>query len=142
LLLPDATVWLAGSNPSGGNYDSHMEIYAPSYLFTTDSTGSVVSAVRPTIASAPTSVAYGASFSIATPDAASVGSVVLVKAGSVTHAFNFDQRLVGLSYTADASTGTLSVTGPPDSNVAPAGYYMLFLVNSSGVPSLAKWVQV
>src|SRR5206468_7849925 len=27
-------------------------------------------------------------------------------------------------------------------NVAPAGYYMLFLVNSSGVPSLAKWVQV
>lgn len=142
LLLPDATVWLAGSNPSSGNYDSHMEIYAPSYLFTTDNSGNVVSAVRPSIASAPTSVAYGVPFSIVSPDTANVSSVVIVKAGSVTHAFNFDQRVVGLSYTANASMGTLTVTGPPDSNVAPAGYYMLFLVNSAGVPSLAKWVQV
>ena len=33
LLLPDATVWVAGGNPSQGNYEQHMEIYKPAYLF-------------------------------------------------------------------------------------------------------------
>jgi hypothetical protein len=32
----------------------------------------------------------------------------------------------------------LTVTGPPNANVAPPGYYMLFLLNSQGVPSVAK----
>jgi len=29
LLLPDATVWFAGGNPSRGSYVQHMEIYQP-----------------------------------------------------------------------------------------------------------------
>jgi Domain of unknown function (DUF1929) len=65
---------------------------------------------------------------------------VLMKAGSVTHSFDMDQRYVGLQFTA--ASGTLTVTGPPNSNVAPPGYYMLFLVNKAGTPSLASWVQV
>ena len=63
-----------------------------------------------------------------------------MKAGSVTHSFDMDQRYVGLSFTAAA--GSLTVTGPPNSNIAPPGYYMLFLVNKAGTPSLASWVQV
>ena len=51
-----------------------------------------------------------------------------------------DQRMVGLSFTADS--GTLFVVGPPSGNIAPPGYYMLFLVNNQGVPSLASMVQV
>ena len=51
-----------------------------------------------------------------------------------------DQRLVGLGFTKGA--GVLNVTGPPNGNVAPPGYYMLFLLNGSGVPSVAKFVQV
>ena len=31
---------------------------------------------------------------------------------------------------------------PPNSNIAPPGYYMLFLVNKAGTPSLASWVKV
>jgi hypothetical protein len=34
------------------------------------------------------------------------------------------------------------VTGPPTANIAPPGYYMLFLVNNAGVPSIANFVQV
>ena len=34
----------------------------------------------------------------------------------------------------------LTVTAPPNGNIAPPGYYMLFLLNSSGVPSLASWI--
>ena len=42
LLLPDATVWLAGSNPQRGTYESHMEIYQPAYLFTRDANNNVI----------------------------------------------------------------------------------------------------
>src|SRR5260370_38233671 len=60
--------------------------------------------------------------------------------GTVTHAFGMDQREVELSFTAQS--GSLTVTAPPNGNIAPPGYYMLFLLNSSGVPSVATFVQV
>lgn len=137
LLLPDGTVWLAGGNPTRGSYVPQVEIYSPAYLFNAD--GSL--ATRPTItAVTPSVIGYGTSFQVQTPDAANITSVVLMKDGATTHAFNMDQRLVGLSYTTGSSV--LNVTGPPNGNIAPPGYYMLFLINSSGVPSIAKFVQV
>jgi hypothetical protein len=136
LLLPDATVWFAGGNPSRGTYVQPMEIYYPPYLY--DSNGNFVT--RPSIASTPSSINYGNTFTVQTQDAASISSVVLVRNGTVTHAFGMDQREVGLSFTA--GTGSLTVTAPPNSNIAPPGYYMLFLLNSSGVPSVANFVQV
>ncbi len=51
-----------------------------------------------------------------------------------------DQRLVGLSYTV--GSGLLNVTAPPNGNIAPPGYYMLFILNAAGVPSVAKFVQL
>ncbi len=123
LLLPDATVW-------------QMEIYQPPYLF--NSTGGA--AIRPSITSAPSSISYGNAFTVQTPDAASINRVVLVRNGTVTHAFGMDQREVELSFTAQS--GSLTVTGPPNGNIAPPGYYMLFLLNSSGVPSVATFVQM
>jgi hypothetical protein len=51
-----------------------------------------------------------------------------------------DQREVGLSYTA--GPGTLTVTAPPNGNIAPPGYYLLFILNQSGVPSVASFVQL
>jgi hypothetical protein len=140
MLLPDATVWVAGSNPSRGTYEPHMEIYQPAYLFTTNAGGQTVLASRPTITSAPSAIDYAAEFQVQTPDAANISSVVMVRNGSVTHSFGMDQRMVGLSFTA--GSGTLSVTGPPNGNIAPPGYYMLFLVNSQGVPSMASMIQI
>ncbi len=136
LLLPDATVWLAGGNPNRGTYEPHMEIYQPPYLF--QSNGSL--ATRPTISSAPTIISYGNPFTVQTPDAANISAAVLIRNGTVTHSFGMDQRMVGLSFTA--GSGSLTVTGPPNGNIAPPGYYMLFLLNSSGVPSIAKFVQM
>jgi Domain of unknown function (DUF1929)/Concanavalin A-like lectin/glucanases superfamily/Bacterial Ig-like domain (group 2)/Glyoxal oxidase N-terminus/Abnormal spindle-like microcephaly-assoc'd, ASPM-SPD-2-Hydin len=136
LLLPDATVWVAGSNPTLGNYEHHMEIYQPAYLFNPNGT----MATRPSISSAPSSISYGSSFAVTTPDAASIGSVVLIRNPTVTHAFGMDQREVVLSFSA--GEGFLTVTAPPNGNIAPPGYYMLFLLNSSGVPSVAPFIQV
>ena len=65
-----------------------------------------------------------------------------MKAGAVTHSFDMDQRYVGLSFTVATGSAGLTVAGPPNSNIAPPGYYMLFLVNKAGTPSVASWVQV
>ena len=137
LLLPDATVWVAGGNPTRGTYEPSVEIYSPAYLFNPNGT----LATRPAITSVtPSVIGYGSFFQVQTPDAANIASVVLMKDGAVTHAFNMDQRLVGLNFTA--GSGALTVTGPPNGNIAPPGYYMLFLINNAGVPSIAKFVQV
>src|SRR5438128_7874745 len=137
LLLPDGTVMLVGGNPSRGSYEAHIEIYSPSYLFNGDGSA----ATRPTISSvSSTALSYGAAFQVQTPDAANITSAVLVRPGAPTHAFDMDQRLVGLSYTSGA--GVLNVTAPPNGNIAPPGYYMLFVLNSAGVPSLARFVQL
>jgi Domain of unknown function (DUF1929)/PKD domain/Glyoxal oxidase N-terminus len=136
LLLPDGTVLAAGGNPARGTYEPHLEIYSPPYLFNSD--GSL--ATRPSITTSPSVIGYGTAFGVQTPDASSISSVVLIRNGAVTHAFDMDQRYVGLSFTT--GSGFLSVTGPPDGNIAPPGYYMLFIVNSAGVPSVASMVQI
>ena len=64
----------------------------------------------------------------------------LIRNGSVTHAINMDQRFVPLTFTQGA--GGLNVQAPADANLAPPGYYMLFIVNSNGVPSIAPFVRL
>src|SRR5262249_45138928 len=78
-----------------------------------------------------------------------IASAVLVRPGSTTHAFDMDQRLVGLcgpapqpACNAPAGSGTLGLTSPPSGNVAPPGYYMLFLLDAAGVPSKAHFVHL
>ena len=137
LLLPDARVLLAGGNPERGNYEARMEVYSPAYLFTANSTP----AQRPTITSVPAgAINYGTSFQVQTPDASSIASVVLIRPGTPTHAFDQDQRMVRLAFKSNA--GTLGVVAPPNGNIAPPGYYMLFVLNSVGVPSVARFVRL
>jgi PKD repeat protein len=136
LLLPDATVMLAGGNRTRRVYQSGIEIYSPAYLF--DASGAP--AVRPVIGPTPDAIGYGQVFQIQTTAAASVQSIVLVRPGAQTHAFDMDQRLVQLSFTTGSDL--LNVTAPPHGNIAPPGYYMLFILNAAGVPSHAKFVML
>ena len=129
LLLPDGRVLSAGSNLS--NLPTTVEYYSPPYLF---------HVARPTITSAPATVTYGGSLTIETPDASSIAKVVLIRPGATTHATNFDQRMVRLSFTRGA--GTVTATVPLSANRLPPGYYMLFILNTSGVPAVAPFVQV
>jgi len=133
LLLPDARVLVAGG---GRNFNDsaaykNAEIYSPPYLF---------KGARPTITLPVGNVSYGGSLSVQTPDAATIASVALVRNGSVTHGINMDQRLVPLSF--QQSAGGLTVTGPANANLAPPGYYMLFIINTAGVPSVAPIIRV
>ncbi len=137
LLLPDATVMLAGGNPNRGSYEQHIEIYSPAYLFNANG----LPAARPTISGITAgAIGYGQVFQVDTPDAASIASAVLVRPGAPTHSFDMDQRLVGMSFTV--TNGRLNVTAPPHANIAPPGYYMLFVLNTAGVPSVARFVRL
>src|SRR5262249_34101607 len=54
--------------------------------------------------------------------------------------FNQDQRYVPLTFSQAA--GGLNVTFPANGNVSPPGYYMLFILNGNGVPSVAKILSI
>jgi hypothetical protein len=129
LLLPDGRVLSAGQD--AGDLATFGEVFSPPYLFK----GS-----RPTIARVPSGARYGTRFRIVTPDAADIRRVSLVRPGSVTHGVDFGQRFVQLGFSAAA--GTLTVRVPARASVAPPGHYMLFLVNSAGVPSTARWIRI
>jgi hypothetical protein len=137
LLLPDGRVLSAG----GGRYGqavNHLdaEIYSPPYLFRADGSP----AQRPVITAAPASVVYGQTFTVETPDAASIAAVTWVRLGSVTHAFNMNQRLLHLSFST--TPGGLNIVAPASGGLAPPGHYMLFLLNDKGVPSVAKIMRI
>lgn len=97
-------------------------------------------AVRPTIGYAPDSIGYGNRFIVKPGQASGIARVHLIKLGSVTHANNQGQRLVPLSFSV--SGASLQVNAPASPNIAPPGYYMLFVVDDKGTPSIARMVQV
>ena len=136
LLLPDATVITMGGGTPGPETNLNAEIYYPPYLF--DSDGNRRRGRRS--ASPPTAPLPGASLAIATPDAASIGRVSLVKIGSVTHSVDMDQRFLELPFTRriDRRTATL----PTNVNETPPGYYMVFVLNAAGVPSKSRIVRI
>lgn len=142
LLLPDGRVLSAGGNYAGPDGDGSLketaEIYSPPYLFSGNSP-----ATRPTITSVPANgINYGQSFFVETPNAAtSISKINFLALGSVTHGFNMGQRLVKLT-TFSQGSGGLNVTAPANSKLAPPGYYMLFILNNNGVPSVAKFIKL
>jgi hypothetical protein len=144
VLLPDARVVVAGSTgqpaipgcSTNQPDQANAEIYSPPYLF--NASGSP--AARPAILSAPAVITYGQNFSVETPDAASITKVTLIRLSSVTHSFNQNQRFNPLAFTQ--AGGQLSVAAPANSNLCPPGDYMLFILNQSGVPSIARVLRI
>lgn len=159
LLLPDARVLVgggglpaAGGETAGGRTcidgqahkdpdcrifgHNDVQFFSPPYLF--DANGQP--AVRPVINSAPASAGFGQSVFVGASNPADIGSVVLVRLPSVTHGVSFDQRRVVLGFAPVA--GGLNVTMPSDARICPPGHYMLFVSNHSGVPSVARIIQV
>jgi hypothetical protein len=131
VLLPDGRVYVAGGGGGHGVADQKSaQIFSPPYLF---------KGPRPTVSSAPATLEYGSTAFVGTPDAASIARVSLIRTGSVTHAFDQNARATQLSFTQTA--GGINVTIPGNRNDIPPGYYMLFLVNGEGVPSVAPFVR-
>ena len=140
LLLPDARVLSVGSGApaaAGLTDDFTAEIFTPPYLFNADGT----LATRPAITSAPTTVTYAQAFAVQISAPTTVSKVTWISLASVTHSYNENQRAMRLTFTGSGTT-SLTVTAPARAALAPPGYYLLFVVDGRGVPSVAKIVHI
>ena len=159
LLLPSGKVMVTGGGGDGYlSFNHSIEIFSPPYLFNPNGT-QIPDSARPRITTFPDPdageiVLHGSSFEVATSiDACDIASVVMVRPMAVTHQTDTEQRVLELSFTVSGAT-TLSVTAPDGRvhpygmggghthAIAPRGYYMLFILNNSGVPSVAKFIQL
>ena len=137
LLMPDARVMIIGGGAPGPLVNKNIEMYTPSYLL--DPAGNPMP--RPSIGTdVPASVEVGQSFSFSYSSGTNISRVTLIKTGSVTHSVNMDQRFVELGFTQNGAV--LDVNGPLRATDTPPGYYLLFILNAQGVPSVGKIVRI
>ena len=115
----------------GSDGEFSVEFYSPPYFFQVP---------RPQIAFAPEAISYGNNFAISTPNAQDIAKVVLIRRATVTHSVDMEQRYLELDFQASANSLTAQV--PANPNLAPPGYYMLFIVDSDGVPSEAMFTRL
>ena len=164
LLLPDGRVFSAGDDVNGApasadnpatSYDETRgegtgvrsdtaEIYSPPYLFKADgslASRPVIDPVAPFAQQAPPTTPMGAEFEIGASGPAAT-KAVLVAPGASTHATDMSQRLVPLAAPVPRPNGRLALTLPSDTDLAPPGYYMLFLLSADGVPSVSKFIRI
>ena len=137
LLLSDGRVLSGGGGLCGkGCKENHFDaqIWAPPYLFRSDGS----EAERPVILSAsPLAIYPGDTLTVETDVEATFS---MVRYGSSTHGINTDQRRVPLAGESDGNTYTLQTPG--DAGKLLPGYWMLFAINSDGVPSIAETIHV
>jgi len=137
LLLPDGRVVTLGSERLGGDngvpgaFEQRIEVYSPPYLYR----GS-----RPALTDGPTVLQHGGTAEFRTPDPDALATAKLMRPSAVTHTTDVQQRSVALSITRKA--GAISVSVPTEAGLVPPGWYMLFVTDRAGTPSVARWVQV
>ena len=101
--------------------------------------GSGEFAFRPEIIDAPTAmIGWNEDFSIQANE--SIAKVTLVRVGAVTHSFNNETRFFKLS--TSGSGNIVTVRSPKTANIAPPGFYLLFVWNAEGVPSIARIIEI
>lgn len=137
LLLPDGKVFAGGGGLCGSCTTNHLdgEIFTPPYLLNPD--GSARS--RPTIVTAPAAAAAGSTINVTT--GAPITKFALMRMSTVTHTVNTDQRRIPVTATS-VSGNTASLRLPADRGVLVPGTYMLFAMDSKGVPSVASTIKV
>ncbi|KDQ55294.1 glyoxal oxidase [Jaapia argillacea MUCL 33604] len=153
LLLPDASILVAGSNPNADvnlntvfNTEYRAEIFYPPYWS---------APVRPAPTGIPSTLTYGGNmFNITVPASSYTGNVdvaaanttvMLMRPGWTTHAMNFGQRALQLNntYTVNNDSSiTLHVAQvPPNPNIFQPGPGLVFVV-IAGIPSNGTMVIV
>lgn len=133
ILLADGSVLMGGDRPGSwksGETTAH-ERYFPWYY----------PLARPVISAAPATLAYGAGFDVQTPSPVGIVEVVLLRPGAVTHGWNQSQRLVQCGVAGHTATA-VQVQAPPDGNIAPPGYYLLFILTAARIPSTGRWIRL
>ncbi len=140
LLLPNGQVLTLGGNAlfkdpddtRPAQFEKRLEMFTPAYLFRTP---------QPVISDAPAQVTLGATMTVHSPQAEHITKARLIRPSAATHVTDLEQRTVALDI-EKGTDGELRLTVPAQNTLVPPGFYMLFLVDDHGVPSVARWVQV
>ncbi|XP_057804866.1 aldehyde oxidase GLOX [Salvia miltiorrhiza] len=151
ILLSDGRVLVGGSNPhiyynfTGVDFptDLSLESFSPPYL------SAEYDPLRPRIVRMSGAVSYNKSFTLSFKVAefleASAVSVRIMAPPFNTHSFSMNQRMVvlrGIEVSCMGSeTYAIAALGPSALEIAPPGYYVLFIVHAQ-VPSSGIWIQI
>ncbi|GAA5973306.1 hypothetical protein JCM11641_003065 [Rhodosporidiobolus odoratus] len=129
-LLPDGSVWIAGSNPNDGvstvTYATRyeVEIFNPPYM--TQS--------RPSYSGIPAKLLYGKSYTltVSVPSGTQKVQAVVIDIGYSTHGVHMSNRYVELE--TSLSGKKLTIKGPKNTGIYPPGPGWLYIL-ADGVPS-------
>ncbi|CAK7346256.1 unnamed protein product [Dovyalis caffra] len=155
ILLRDGRVLVGGSNPHiGYNFtgvlfptELRLEAFSPPYL------GKEFNDLRPTIVSSTAAqgknIGYkqqlSVRFKVTGKLIADSVSVTMVAPSFTTHSFSMSHRLLVLGNEKVTYVGTstydIQVTTPGYPELAPSGYYMLYVVHQY-IPSVGVWVKI
>ncbi|KAG9633045.1 DUF1929-domain-containing protein, partial [Aureobasidium melanogenum] len=153
LLLLDGTLMVAGSNPveqpilqptTQNPYvtEFRVEIYTPPYLVGENANKRPTNMTLSSTSLQANSQTFTVEFTV--PAGAQNVKVSLYHGGFVTHSVHMSHRMLFLDtegWKDGATQQTLTVTMPLNSNVAPPGPYVVYVV-VDGVPSVGQFVQV
>ncbi|PQE06279.1 glyoxal oxidase protein [Rutstroemia sp. NJR-2017a BBW] len=153
LLLLDGTLMVAGSNPvempklqpdAADPYvtEFRVENYVPPYLQGDNAnkrpTNVKLSSLDFKADGSTTTISFNC------PAGAKAASVALYHGGFVTHSVHMGHRMLHLDVTgfnAGQTAQTLTVTRPPNNNVAPPGPYVVYVL-VDGIPAVGQFVTV
>jgi hypothetical protein len=138
-LLLDGSVFTTCGQPSRiprlGGERGTGRIFYPDYM----------SKARPAILGAPATATYGAVHGVYWSGTSPIGEIDILSLPSMTHSF-VDQRAVQLKIASTLQVSDsayfTTIEFPTEKNVAPAGYYMLVVIDAAHVPSAATIVQL
>jgi hypothetical protein len=153
-VLPDGSVLVAGGNTnaaynfSGVDFPTEVRVerFSPPYL-SKDRVGN-----RPRIDAAsvpPGGMRYGSPFTfrfsmpgepVGQPDV----KVTMYAPPFTTHGYSMNQRMLILSvatFTEEGRSYAVTVDAPGKPELAPRGYYLVYVV-AKGLPSVAAWVKI
>ncbi|GAB2859900.1 hypothetical protein GCM10027074_28780 [Streptomyces deserti] len=139
--MPDGRILVTGdeaqqiANDPDIKDDMHgsIEMFEPWYLHVGN---------RPQLNRVPADpLSYDSAFRVLTSTPGRVDSAVLVAPSTATHSTNSSQRHLRLRINS-RDGNRLGLQTPATAADAPPGWYMLFLLDERGVPSVAKWVKL
>jgi hypothetical protein len=154
MLIPDGSIWIAGSNPNA----DYIAANTPGYPWVTEYRvekfyPDYFTKTRPQPTGLPTTLGYGGNYFEVKLSAADVGAasniantkVVLIRGGFSTHAMQMGQRYVQLNHTytynKDGSAVLHVSQLPPNPAILVPGPALMFVV-VNGIPSVGTPVMV
>lgn len=142
LLLPDGRVATFGSDPlydneqntKLGHFEQRMEIFTPPALHRSGKD-------RPVLGEGPEQLPLDGRATFRTDHPDKIASARLMRPSAVTHTTDVEQRSIALDVSKGKGAVTVDVPRG-DAALVPPGWYMLFVTDTNGTPSEAKWVHV